>query len=200
VIISCTTPMDEPEDPYLLLENFKTHNEYARSTFQMLVSWYSFFISVNLIGGGWFAAQLAKNEPVPILLLLPFTVAFVLFNGIAWGVAGRTGSALRKHHSESRNFLVLMCVDKKAGSPSDYLLTAGSPIPLRFNLWIIKCMQVTFVCSALCWTSATCFSWRRDVTNVKPSPPPPLAQQQHATSTSSGSSPAQTMKNSKPTQ
>ena len=46
----------------LLLIEFAQCNEYGRSTFSLLVSWFTFFNTVNYVAIGWFINQVVEGK------------------------------------------------------------------------------------------------------------------------------------------
>jgi hypothetical protein len=75
---------DVPGD-YLLLVEFRQCNEYARSSMSLLVSWFTFFLTVNYFAIGWFISQVVQQTLKSVIPVYFITAFFLVQNLLAVG-------------------------------------------------------------------------------------------------------------------
>ena len=97
----------------------------ARNSIRLVVQWFTFAITANVIVGGWFVVQLldGKAENLPIILTFAISLAFVFSNILGIISAFPIGDTLEEHHDAVQQII------KEDGIVS----TATNPIP--YNLY-----------------------------------------------------------------
>ena len=141
------------------IELFKSHNDSARSTFQILVTWYTFFITINVLAGGWFMSSLSKGEVISRWLLIPFASSFVLAGAMAIFMARRARNTFL-YHAESAKTCLLHYGAVISCSPStrDDLFRESLSISLGLYKAVPIGMAVTCACCAVCWITGTAYA------------------------------------------
>jgi acetyl esterase/lipase len=155
---SAKVTSEPPDEKPFLLESFKAHNEFSRATFQALLGWYAFFVTINVLGGGWFVNGLAKGEPVSRYLLIPFAASFFIASVLAVLVTVHATRMFRNHHTESQTCLRLLAMEAPPSRLTNYLLTSTAPVPVDFYVPAMRYMAITFVCIGLCWIAGTAYA------------------------------------------
>lgn len=141
------TEMDNT-DKFLLVE-FEQRNDYARSNFALLVSWFTFFNTVNYVAIGWFISQVIAGTMKSIVPIFSITIFFIVNNGLAVGAC----QALKKHFIETDNKITEVLGDLQRIRPQSVLMKATSPVPLEMYTRIIQLMMYTFLTLVIFWIS-----------------------------------------------
>lgn len=141
------TDMDDT-DKFLLME-FEQRNEYARANFTLLVSWFTFFNTVNYVAIGWFISQVVAGTMKSIVPVVSVTIFFIGNNVLAVGAC----QALKKHFVETDDKIAELLGDIQSIRPQGVLMKATSPVPLTMYVRIIQLMMYTFLTLVVFWVS-----------------------------------------------
>lgn len=133
----------------LLLMEFEQRNEYARSNFTLLVSWFTFFNTVNYIAIGWFINQVVEGKVKSIVPVFSITVFFIGNNILAIGAC----KAVKKYFAETDNKIIEVVQDLKRLLPKGVSVGLSSPVPLSMYTRIIQLMMYTFLTLGIFWVS-----------------------------------------------
>ena len=139
--------METPDK--LLLMEFEQRNEYTRSNFTLLVSWFTFFNTVNYLAIGWFINQVVEGKLKSIVPVSFITIFFIGNNMLAVGAC----RALRIYFTETNNTIVGIVRDLQKSFQKERSLELPSPVPLTMYSRIIKLMMYTFLTLICFWLS-----------------------------------------------
>ncbi len=64
----------------LLVKEYQEINNYVRSTCQLMIAWYTFFITGNLVALGWLISEAGKGHVVPLVYVTIVSVLFIVVN------------------------------------------------------------------------------------------------------------------------
>lgn len=121
-------------------------NTYARHHFQLLLTWYTFFLTVNFGVIGWFTSVLltgALKASLPIIFIAAFFLVQIILSHLSCLQA-------RKHFEVTYNrcneLLNLLCVQ-----PSEPPSQPKVPIPFYTYSTIITLMSCTLISFGVFW-------------------------------------------------
>ena len=140
--------MTETSDKFLLME-FEQRNEYARSNFTLLVSWFTFFNTVNYVAIGWFINQVVEGKIKTIVPICSITIFFIGNNLLAVGAC----RALRKFFTETDDRIAEVTLELQRIIQQSDSVKSSSPLPLTMYTRIIKLMMHTFSTLIAFWVS-----------------------------------------------
>lgn len=141
-------PDMETPDKLLLME-FEQRNEYTRSNFTLLVSWFTFFNTVNYFAIGWFINQVVEGKLKSIVPVTFITIFFIGNNMLAVGAC----RALRKYFTETNDTIVKIVRDLQKSFQKESSVELPSLVPLIMYSRIIKLMMYTFLTLICFWLS-----------------------------------------------
>jgi hypothetical protein len=133
----------------LLLIEFEQYNEYARSNFTLLVSWFTFFNTVNYIAIGWFINQLVEGKVKSLVPVSAITIFFIGNNVLAVGAC----KAVRKYFAETDKEIIEILWTLEKMLANDVSVKPSSPVPLSMYARIIQLMMYTFCTLGLFWVT-----------------------------------------------
>lgn len=121
-------------------------NTYARHNFQLLVSWYTFFLTINFGVIGWFTSVLltgALKASLPIIFITAFFLVQIILSYLSCLQA-------RKHfeatHNRCNELLNLLCVQ-----PSEPPSQPRASMPFHVYSKIITLMFCTLISFGFFW-------------------------------------------------
>ena len=138
----------ETKDKFLLME-FEQRNEYARANFTLLVSWFTFFNTVNYIAIGWFINQVVEGKLKTIVPVCAITIFFIGNNLLAVGAC----RALRKYFTDTDDKIAEVARELQRIIQQSDAAEASSPLPLTMYTRIIRLMMHTFSTLIAFWVS-----------------------------------------------
>jgi hypothetical protein len=133
----------------LLLMEFEERNEYARSNFTLLVSWFTFFNTVNYIAIGWFINQAVEGRVKSIVPIFTITVFFIGNNLLAMGAC----KAVRRYFTKTDDEVLEIVRSLQGILAKETSVKPSSPVPLSMYTRIIQLMMYTFLTLGLFWVS-----------------------------------------------
>ena len=128
-------------------------NAYARHHFQLYLSWYTFFLTVNFAAIGWFTSVLltgALKVSLPIIFLTAFFVVQIIISYVA-------SLAVRKHFQGTNNRCKEL-LDALTGHSPETPSRPQPAMPLQLYSKIIGLMLSTLVTFGLFWLVLLCVS------------------------------------------
>lgn len=135
-------------DKLLLLE-FEQRNEYARSNFTLLVSWFTFFNTVNYVAIGWFINQVVEGKLKSIVPVLSITIFFIGNNVLAIAAC----KALKKYFAITDDQIIEVMRNLQRILPKSGSVEPLSPLPVPVYTRIIQLMLYTFITLIAFWVS-----------------------------------------------
>jgi hypothetical protein len=69
-----------PSAESLLTKEYEEINHYVRSTCQLTMAWYTFFVTGNLVASGWLVGGELKQNSAPLSYLVAVSVLFIIVN------------------------------------------------------------------------------------------------------------------------
>ncbi len=121
-------------------------NTYARHHFQLLLSWYTFFLTVNFVVIGWFTSVLltgALKASLPIVFITVFFLVQIILSHLGCLQARKHFEATKDRCNELLN---LLCVQ-----PSEPPSRPRAPIPFPIYSRIITLMCCTLTSFGFFW-------------------------------------------------
>jgi hypothetical protein len=134
----------------LLLKQYEEINRYIRSTCQLTMAWYTFFITGNLIASGWLFSEGVKGDRMPPLYVGIVSGLFIVIN-----VLSTIGfSELIPHLKETDQQLVailkkLRCppIKKKADKKAKLV----PPCPHELYIKLLKYYRLSLLAVTAFW-------------------------------------------------
>lgn len=130
----------------LLRMELTEHNTFARHHFQLYLSWYTFFLTVNFAVIGWFTNDLltgALKVSLPIVIIATFFLIQLILSYLA---SLKLRNYFETTHNRCNELLKLL-----ADLPPESNLQARTAIPLQVYLKIIGLMCSTLISFCLFW-------------------------------------------------
>jgi hypothetical protein len=131
-----------------LVRRISDLNAYARHSFQLLVSWFTFFVTVNYASMGWLAGS---RKPGPRIVLIASMF-------IAQNLLGILACLAVRRHLLTADKKILGLEQHVVGSPLRVVadLDNETPMPLGLYSWVIFLMVVALITIIIAWA---CFPW-----------------------------------------
>jgi hypothetical protein len=136
-----------------LREELSQLNDYARHSFQMTLTWYTFFIAANLGAIGWFYSSGMKTWPANIVFIVIVCPAFILVNVLGILALQAVIGGFGRGHSRVEQLVAYLNAD-----PADSRLLVCSPVPMaayrrtillmRLSLFGVSCAWLIFLIMA----------------------------------------------------
>lgn len=137
----------------LLLMELTELNTFARHHFQLYLSWYTFFLTVNFAAIGWFTSVLltgALKVSLPIVFIATFFVLQLIFSYVASLEVRKYFETTYNRCNELLNLL--------GTQPSESHLQPKTAIPLHVYSKIIGLMCSTLISFGFFWIALTVVS------------------------------------------
>jgi hypothetical protein len=128
-------------------------NTFTRHHFQLFLSWYTFFLTVNFVVIGWFTNDLltgALKSSLPIIIIATFFLVQLIFSYIA---TLRLLKYFEITHNRCNELLNLLSTQ-----PIKLCLEAKTAIPLQLYIKIFGLMCSTIISFGLFWIALTVYS------------------------------------------
>ncbi len=128
-------------------------NTFARHHFQLFLSWYTFFLTVNFVALGWFTNDLLTRtlkSSIPVVIIGSFFLVQLTFSFFA-------SRRLLKYFKDTNNRSVEL-LNLLSTKPLKLCLEAKTAIPLQLYIKIIGLMCSTFVSFGVFWIALTSYS------------------------------------------
>lgn len=129
------------------------HCSTARNTIRLVVQWFSFAISANVIVGGWFIARLfdkQMDDNLTIILTVAFVIVFVFANMLGVWAAWPVGKAIREHYE---------AVDKIIRTDG-IVKTIKNPIPLKLFIKVTNYFAFALLATSVVWVIGLISIWQ----------------------------------------
>ncbi len=134
----------------VLLKIFEENNNFARFTFRAIVGWYSFFITANLLAGGWFMSPVIKNLPIPLNYLIIWGVVFLTSNLLAIRYTTAADQVFYQHYHRASEILRRLDLASKNNDGLDL-----NPVPIQLYSRALLYMRITYWCTFILWIFGT---------------------------------------------
>ena len=121
-------------------------NSYARQHFQLLLSWYTFFLAVNFTVIGWFTGLLLTSSlktSQPIVYITTFFLVQIFLSYLTCLEARKYFDATYNRCNDILNLLWVQ--------PTNSLLQPKPAIPINLYSKIITLMRCTFATLGFFW-------------------------------------------------
>jgi hypothetical protein len=112
-------------------------NNYTRNNIQLLIYWYTFFLSLSFMTGGYFGSEIAKGEMKEYKVLIFIIIYFIVQN-----ILSIIGLGFSIKELETSN---------KRSEEISSLLNIKSTLPKKYYKNIIVLFQITIITLTLFW-------------------------------------------------
>lgn len=126
-------------------------NDYARHSFQILISWYTLFIAANIVAAGWFMS-LDDLVKAPRLFAIVIASVFFIGNILSIIVASLGRKYFKRLHQRAIKIAEIL---NKAFDLDDTGMK--SPIPYQIYAGIIIIIKIVFIAIACSWLIFTLY-------------------------------------------
>lgn len=126
---------------------------FARHHFQLLLGWYTFFLTVNFAAIGWFTSVLltgSLEQSLPSIFIALFFITQQIFSYIAIGQVTRY---FVQTHARCVELL-----NKMASNAAVRHLQPQTPIPIEIYVKIMDLMRYTLISFCFFWIVLTAVS------------------------------------------
>jgi hypothetical protein len=134
----------------LLRQEMTEIHSFARHHFQLYMTWYTFFLTVNFAAIGWFTSVLltgALKVSLPIVFVAAFFVVQLIFSYIA---SLRVSSYFQEAYNRCEEILGLLATE---ASSTKMLPQSAIPAPIYSKLIALMCS--TLVSFVFFWVALT---------------------------------------------
>ena len=145
--------IDESVERKLIFDSISMHHEYIQHTFSQLISWYAFFITANIVTGGWFVVALLEDkDDVSVYLFLFEASVFLMANAIAIMICVFVKQSLKEHEGSIISLINLTGFPIDASIEKLFVV-----IPSRLYNSVPLGMIATFVCLIILWVAVPAY-------------------------------------------
>lgn len=128
------------------IKEFDELNQYARHGMQLIVAWYTFFISANLFALGWFYTGGIDNTRSILLFRAAICPLFVLVNILGIVLCTAASKIFRKGHRR-----VVEIIEWISSQQNRSEIEMKSPVPVEMYLKAIALMRISLLGALLAW-------------------------------------------------
>lgn len=130
-----------------VLENqYKEINSHVRHVAQLIVTWYTFFVTANIVALGWFATT-DQTKAAQFAKLTPWLIGLFFFVNIL----GCAALLYVRSYFHKENSRLEVGLTKITEGDAGYHALNGSPLPLRLYECAVSIMIVSLLAIAVVW-------------------------------------------------
>lgn len=137
-------------DRELLRQELTELHSFTRHHFQLFLNWFTFFLTVNFLGIGWFTSVMLTGSlkvSLPIIFIAAYFISQLVISYIA---STEVRNQFEITHRRCQEILDLI-----AAPGEDARAKPRTVIPLKSYVKIIKLMCQTLICFACFWLALT---------------------------------------------
>lgn len=136
--------MTDSLQPEHVRKEFDEINNYMRTLFIVGITWYTFFVTANLVVVGLFLKNIFEEKDLGIQYILSVSILFMFVNAL-----GLIACQLTVKHCRQRNRRVLELL-KRLANPEQHN-EISSPLPMALAVAFIRLMQCSLIAICLFW-------------------------------------------------
>lgn len=117
-------------------------HSYVRHNISLFLTWYTFFITANLLGLRWFVTQANENQSTDFIYYISSTIGFLFVNILGFFVSNAMRSHLKSSDMRIREIILMY---------SESIEVSRSAVPRRFYIKSIRAIQLSLIALSIVW-------------------------------------------------
>ena len=130
-------------------------NHYVRHIFGIFVSWYTFFVTVNAVVGGWFVSRLIEKKSISPLLFLTAVGLFLISNCLAIAFTHVFMKSLHTLHLRAS----ALTRELFGASGQSELLLPAPVMPISVYTWATMAFRISMYLMIVIWIAGGVTGW-----------------------------------------
>lgn len=130
----------------LLEKEMNEIHNYVRHNIQIFLTWYTFFITANLVGLQWFVSLPKVGQSVSFNQYLSSALGFLIVNLLGLYASHHTRKYIKSSDVRVNEIVNILATNSKYNSG-----TPQSPVPIKLYFKGIIAVQVSLIAMSISW-------------------------------------------------